>query len=649
MLRKAEKLLRQGRLTGAIAEYERVVQAYPDDPATATALGDLYVRAGQSASAVAQFMRVGDHWLREGVYAKAAATYRKILKLDPAHESALLQLVEACAQQGQLADAKAHLRSAIERREARGDQDGADALTIRLSELDPDDFEARVAAAKIRVRTGKAPVDDLLQLAHELDQRGRAAEAESLLEDVVRRDPDNPGITAIRLRLTRSALQRGELERARSFLPDAKGSSDPDLLLIAGELLLRMGELDEGRAHLSSYVRLQPHAAGQLADLGDKLPSQAARYAVVDLLVEQAAATADYRKAARRLQAFLERSPRHVPALLRLVEVCVDGELDAALTSAQEELAEAYLETGEAEKAQVIAEDLLLRNPRSTVHRDRLRRILTTLGEKDPDAIIAERLLFVEDEELVGADASSAEDAPSGEAGSAIPTEEPVAVVAASSDEAEEVVEFEPVEFEAWEQPEVDLTTAVDQLSATAADAGPAAAALPPSPAPAEEPAREPAAEAATKDSAPSLDSVFGGLRARIARDSASLPPGDHAARNFRVGQTYANAGMVREAAEAFEKAAQDPRYRFRSAQALGRLYRKHGMVKEAVEWLDIASEAPAPKIDEHRAALYELAEALEEIGETTRALAVLLDLVAEQSDYRDARARIDRLSRVQA
>jgi tetratricopeptide (TPR) repeat protein len=142
---------------------------------------------------------------------------------------------------------------------------------------------------------------------------------------------------------------------------------------------------------------------------------------------------------------------------------------------------------------------------------------------------------------------------------------------------------------------------------------------------------------------------VFSSMRGRVQQDSAALPPGDHAARNFRVGQTYAAAAMLKEAADAFEKAARDPRYRFRSAQSLGRLYRKHGMLKEAVEWLDIASEAPAPKIDEHRAALYELADALETTGGHTRALAVLLDLVAEQSDYRDARARIERLSRVKA
>ena len=199
----------------------------------------------------------------------------------------------------------------------------------------------------------------------------------------------------------------------------------------------------------------------------------------------------------------------------------------------------------------------------------------------------------------------------------------------------EEAVEFEAVDFESWPESEVDLSTAVDKLTPPAA-----ADAIASEP---EEPeAPEPVPAQAAVEPPPST------ARSRAAFDS-TLPAGDHAARNFRVGQTYAAANMVKEAAEAFEQAARDPRYRFRSAQALARLFRKQQMLKEALEWLDIAAEAPAPSVDEHRTALYEWADALEATGETTRALVVLLDLVAEQGDYKDARARIDRLSRVQA
>jgi tetratricopeptide (TPR) repeat protein len=644
-LRKAEKLLRQGRLDGAIAEYEHVVDAFPDDIATASALGDLYGRAGKAAQAVGQFVRLGDHFLREGNHAKAAASYRKVLKLDPQHEGALLQLVEACALQGQLGDAKTHLQAAIDKRKGRGDQDGADALVLRLSELDPHDFEARLQAAAIRVRTGKVVTADLLALAKELDARKRVGEAEALLEEVVKRDP---GATEVALRLSKAALARDEVARAKRFLPDTVGATDPELLLTAGRILLKLDSLDAAREHLVRFLAVAPKAVEDVAQLGEHLASPNARYAIVDLLVEHAAASGDFGRAARRLQAFLEKAPRHLAALLRLVEVCVDGDLEAALISAQQELSEAYLDAGEAEKARVIAEDLLLRNPRSVPHNDRLRRILVTLGEKDPDSVIADRLLLL-DEDAFAAPLEPAPPPPQAAAPPPAPEPVPAAAPAPAAPptppaatpgsvfsavnasgfhadtlaglpemEPEEVVEFEASDAGGWEEE--------------------------PAPAPAPQ---APVTTAITEPDQPA--DVFASMRGKAMNDSSALPPGDHAARNFRVGQTYAAAAMLKEAADAFEKAARDPRYRFRSAQSLGRLYRKHGMLPEAVEWLDIASEAPAPKIDEHRSALYELADALETTGEHTRALAVLLDLVAEQSDYRDARARIERLSRVKA
>ena len=85
-LRKAEKLLRQGRLDAAIAEYLRVVEDQPRDWNTANTLGDLYVRAGQIDRAVEQYVRIADTWPRRAFCPKAAALYKKILKLKPDDE-----------------------------------------------------------------------------------------------------------------------------------------------------------------------------------------------------------------------------------------------------------------------------------------------------------------------------------------------------------------------------------------------------------------------------------------------------------------------------------------------------------------------------------------------------------------------------------
>ena len=70
------------------------------------------------------YTRVADHWLREGLYGKAAAHYKRVLKLRPNDEAALLQLVQASIRQGSLVEAKGYLRIARDAREARGDRAG---------------------------------------------------------------------------------------------------------------------------------------------------------------------------------------------------------------------------------------------------------------------------------------------------------------------------------------------------------------------------------------------------------------------------------------------------------------------------------------------------------------------------------------------
>ena len=154
-LRTAEKLLRQGKLDLAIAEYRKVLEDQPSDWNTTNTLGDLYLRAGQSDKAVNQYARIADHFLREGFYPKAAALYKKVLKITPDDETTQLHLAELSARQGLLADAKSYLTAVGSRRRARGDRRGADEIVIRLGSLDPADFDARLAAARAVEQSGE--------------------------------------------------------------------------------------------------------------------------------------------------------------------------------------------------------------------------------------------------------------------------------------------------------------------------------------------------------------------------------------------------------------------------------------------------------------------------------------------------------------
>jgi tetratricopeptide (TPR) repeat protein len=79
-------------------------------------------------------------------------------------------------------------------------------------------------------------------------------------------------------------------------------------------------------------------------------------------------------------------------ALMRLVEICVDGQLEATMAEAQAQLADAYLEVGRGLEARIISEDLVAREPWNRANIERFRKSLVMLGEADPDAIIADRL-----------------------------------------------------------------------------------------------------------------------------------------------------------------------------------------------------------------------------------------------------------------
>jgi tetratricopeptide (TPR) repeat protein len=140
------------------------------------------------------------------------------------------------------------------------------------------------------------------------------------------------------------------------------------------------------------------------------------------------------------------------------------------------------------------------------------------------------------------------------------------------------------------------------------------------------------------------LDDVFAELRTRAAGD----PEMATAASIYERGLEHVLCGRIDEAIEDLEAAARAPLYRFAAAAQLGRVHAERGELETAVEWLERAAEAPAPTPEDGFALLYELADTLERLGESGRALAVLMELDADASGYRDVRARVERLARSQ-
>ena len=640
-LKKGEKFLRQGRLDAAIGEYVTVVEEQPRDWNTANLLGDLYFRAGQIDQALGQYNRIADHLMREGFYPKAAALYKKLLKIRPDDEGTQLLLADISTRQGLLADAKSYLTAVGARRRARGDRDGVADIAIRLGSLDAADFEARLDAARTLEEMGRT--DEAAQrfraVYDDLQAADRIAEGQDALRHAVRLNPHDRDGRAI---LARATVASGDVLTARDYLDRETAGDDPVLLAALVELNLRSGRIDEARGLMSELL------AGD-RELGHRLLATAwaicesepeAAYATVETVADAAIASSDFAQAAGHLEEFARRRPGHVPTLLKLVEVCVDGGLEASMYQAQVQLTDAYLETGQAVEARVIAEDLVAREPWERAHIERFRRALVLLNVEDPDALIADRLTgqapFMASEPFVDLSTDEPAAAPVEIAVPVAPPMVPAAVATAEEvlAPAAAAVDSAPPELReppaaagrpARRQPgrpsaalmeEIDLTSALGDLD-----------------------------NLASQEVEPNLEAVFEGIPAH-AEDQEDA---DFAAQYVKLASTYIEMGMLDDAISSLKTAARSPSHRFEAAAMLGRLYMQRSETPQAIEWFEHAAEEPAPTPADGRALLYDLGMVLDDTGEIARALAVFLELQADAGDYRDVPARIDRLARVQS
>jgi tetratricopeptide (TPR) repeat protein len=325
-LKKAEKLLRQGKLKEAIEEYVRLIEDQPRDVGAINALGDLYIRAGDGNRAVAQFTRVADQLFADGFLPKAQAIYKKALKVQPHHEHALSQLADIADRQGLVGDAMTYLRQLSERRRLRGDERGVADCVERMRALDKDGAD----------ESASVPPTATLHVAEE---------------------PEDPG-----------------------------------LVLAAAARELANGNELQGRAALMRALTIDPTQHLTVVQIALDLLAQGrieTAFGCVDVATDAALLAGNLPQAIEVLHTFVRAAP-HIPALVKLVELCVDAGLDGPLRAAQTQLADAYLDTGRGAEARVIAEDLLEHDPDCEAHAQRVRRAMELLGVPDGDRTVVD-------------------------------------------------------------------------------------------------------------------------------------------------------------------------------------------------------------------------------------------------------------------
>ncbi|MGH7147822.1 MAG: tetratricopeptide repeat protein [Nitrospiraceae bacterium] len=126
------------------------------------------------------------------------------------------------------------------------------------------------------------------------------------------------------------------------------------------------------------------------------------------------------------------------------------------------------------------------------------------------------------------------------------------------------------------------------------------------------------------------------------ATPSTGTPDGQEA---YERGTVLKNVGLFRQAAEHFEKAAQDPAYALKGLAQMGLSLKKSGKQEEAVAAFRRALQVSSTSSKEQVQILYLLGRTLEALGRIPEALEAYRWLRREAPQYRDVAKRIELLS----
>lgn len=114
---------------------------------------------------------------------------------------------------------------------------------------------------------------------------------------------------------------------------------------------------------------------------------------------------------------------------------------------------------------------------------------------------------------------------------------------------------------------------------------------------------------------------------------------------SYERGTALKNVGLFKQAAEHFEKAAQDPIYALKGFAQMGLCLKKSGKENEAVAVFRRALQVPSTSVKEQVQILYVLGRTLESLGRIPEALETYRWLRREAPQYRDVATRIESLS----
>src|SRR5712672_848058 len=218
----AQKLLNQGKVPQAIAEYQLILKYEPKDQVTLMTIGELYIRQGETFQAIEYFERLAQIFVGDGFLTKAIAVYKRIAKLAPEEIKPLERLADLYVQQGVMSEARPLFLQLAEIHLKHNRQTEAVGLLKKLLLAEPDNLRIQIRLADLYQMMGKPAeaVETYVSAAQRALARGDHAESDKQSDKALKLDPMSAGALTVK---ARSASSQGRFADAAEFLKNLPG------------------------------------------------------------------------------------------------------------------------------------------------------------------------------------------------------------------------------------------------------------------------------------------------------------------------------------------------------------------------------------------------------------------------------------------
>ena len=110
----AQKYILKGQSKKAIKEYQKLIADNPEDKRFHLKLGDLYLKDGEKALAIEEYLKVAELYAEEELNFRAISIYKKVLSLDQKSTEALHKIAELYAKEGLTGSAKSYYQNILQ-------------------------------------------------------------------------------------------------------------------------------------------------------------------------------------------------------------------------------------------------------------------------------------------------------------------------------------------------------------------------------------------------------------------------------------------------------------------------------------------------------------------------------------------------------